>query len=160
MLCWLRDWKYILIIAYLKAVLDYILHFIFIYLYYHWNTMGMSHLKIINTGQGYIHKYENLKRKLYNCNVNIYFNQKCLLTRDLLINIALSIVHSIFLKKFSMKMAPDGRAEICSWDIRLKIHFNNCLFESCVRLYFIFYSHIFVLPLEHNGVVSPEKKDS
>ena len=38
----------------------------------------MSHLKIMNTSQGYIHKYENLKRKLYNCNANIYFNQKIL----------------------------------------------------------------------------------
>jgi len=25
-----------------------------------------------------IHKYENLKKKLYNCNANIYFNQQCL----------------------------------------------------------------------------------
>jgi len=34
----------------------------------------MSYLKIINTSQGYILTYENLKRKLYNCNTNIYFN--------------------------------------------------------------------------------------
>jgi len=38
----------------------------------------MSHLKIIITIQGHIHKHENLKRKIYNCNANIYFNQKCL----------------------------------------------------------------------------------
>jgi len=24
-----------------------------------------------------MHEYENLKRKLYNCNANIYFNLKC-----------------------------------------------------------------------------------
>ena len=40
--------------------------------------MEFFHLKIINTSQGYIHKYENLKRKLYSCNVNIYFNQQML----------------------------------------------------------------------------------
>jgi len=28
--------------------------------------------------QGYIQKYEDLKRKLYNCNANICCNQKCL----------------------------------------------------------------------------------
>jgi hypothetical protein len=36
----------------------------------------MPHMKIIYTSQGYIHKYEDLKRKIYNCNANIYFNQK------------------------------------------------------------------------------------
>jgi len=34
----------------------------------------MSDLKIIYTGQGYVHNYENLKRKLCNCNANVYFN--------------------------------------------------------------------------------------
>ena len=33
----------------------------------------MSHIKIINPCQGHIHRYKNLKRKLYNCNANIYF---------------------------------------------------------------------------------------
>jgi len=42
------------------------------------NTTGMSHLKVINASRGSIHKYENFKRKLYNCNANIYFNQQCL----------------------------------------------------------------------------------
>jgi hypothetical protein len=32
----------------------------------------------LSTSQGYIPKYENLKRKLYNHNANIYFNQKYL----------------------------------------------------------------------------------
>ena len=36
----------------------------------------MYQLKVINASQGCIHKYENLKRKLYNCNANIYFNQQ------------------------------------------------------------------------------------
>ena len=38
----------------------------------------MSHLKIVNASQGNIHKLENLKRKLYNFNASIYFNQQCL----------------------------------------------------------------------------------
>jgi hypothetical protein len=40
--------------------------------------MGMSHLKIINASQGNIHEFKNLKRKLYNCNASIYFNQQYL----------------------------------------------------------------------------------
>jgi hypothetical protein len=44
-------------------------------------------LKIINGSQGYIQKYEDLKRKLYNCNANIYFNLKCL-RNDLMPNYA------------------------------------------------------------------------
>jgi hypothetical protein len=35
-------------------------------------------MKIIVTSQGHIHKYEDLKRQLYNCIDNIYFNKKCL----------------------------------------------------------------------------------
>ena len=42
------------------------------------NTTGMSCLKIIYASRAYIHQYQNLKRKLYNCNVNVYFHQKCL----------------------------------------------------------------------------------
>jgi hypothetical protein len=34
-----------------------------------WPVMVVLYL----TSQGYIHKYENLKRKIYNCNTNIYF---------------------------------------------------------------------------------------
>jgi hypothetical protein len=32
----------------------------------------MRYLKIIHTSQGYIQKYEDLKRKLYSCNANVY----------------------------------------------------------------------------------------
>ena len=37
----------------------------------------MNHLKIINASRSLIHEYENLKRKLVNCNANIYFNRQC-----------------------------------------------------------------------------------
>jgi hypothetical protein len=32
----------------------------------------MSHLEIVNTSQGYIHKYENLKRNLCEICVRLY----------------------------------------------------------------------------------------
>ena len=37
-------------------------------------------LEIINNdaSRALIHQYENLKRIIYNCNANIYFNQRCL----------------------------------------------------------------------------------
>jgi len=38
----------------------------------------MPHLQIICTSQSSVHKYENLKRKPYNCNAKIYFNRTCL----------------------------------------------------------------------------------
>ena len=38
----------------------------------------MTHLKIVKASLGSIHKYQNLKRRLYNCNANIYFNRQCL----------------------------------------------------------------------------------
>jgi len=37
----------------------------------------MNRLKIVNSGQGVIHEYENTKRKLLICNANIYFNKQC-----------------------------------------------------------------------------------
>jgi hypothetical protein len=36
----------------------------------------MSCVKMQNTSQAYIYKYQNLKTKLHNCNANICFNQK------------------------------------------------------------------------------------
>jgi hypothetical protein len=37
----------------------------------------MNHLKMINTSRDLIHEYENIKKKLVNCNANIYFNRQC-----------------------------------------------------------------------------------
>ena len=36
----------------------------------------MPQLKIMSTSKGHIRKYEDLKRKIYNGNANIYFNKK------------------------------------------------------------------------------------
>jgi hypothetical protein len=41
----------------------------------------MNKLKIVNASRGFIHQYENVKRKLLSCNADIYFNQQCLLKR-------------------------------------------------------------------------------
>ena len=38
------------------------------------NATVKPHLQTINSSQHYIQKYEDLKRKLYNCNANIYFS--------------------------------------------------------------------------------------
>jgi hypothetical protein len=37
--------------------------------------MGMNCHKVVNASPAHIHQYKNLKRKLYSCNANIYFNQ-------------------------------------------------------------------------------------
>ena len=41
-------------------------------------------------------------------------------------------------------MAQEGRTETCGWEIRLKIHFNNCLIESCVRLHTLHFLYIYI----------------
>ena len=38
----------------------------------------MAHFRIMNASQSSIHKFESLKRKLYNCNASIYFNRQCI----------------------------------------------------------------------------------
>jgi len=48
-----------------------------------------------------------------------------------------------FLKKFSPKMAPERRAETCSWEIWLIIYVNNCLIESCAEIYILYYIYLY-----------------
>ena len=38
----------------------------------------MAEFKIMNASLSSIHKFESLKRKLYNCNASIYFNRQCI----------------------------------------------------------------------------------
>ena len=38
----------------------------------------MAHIKVLDASQSLIRQFENLKKKLYNCNACIYFNRKCL----------------------------------------------------------------------------------
>jgi len=37
----------------------------------------MTHLKNVNDSRCSVQKFEDLKRKLYKCNANIYFNKLC-----------------------------------------------------------------------------------
>jgi len=34
----------------------------------------MNHVKTVAASQAHIHRFKNLKKKLYKCNANIYFN--------------------------------------------------------------------------------------
>jgi hypothetical protein len=43
-----------------------------------WWYTEASALKIIGGSWAYIHRFMNSKRKFYNCNANIFFNQECL----------------------------------------------------------------------------------
>jgi len=60
-------------LSYYKA--NYTIYGVFVFVNELSCKTGMSHLQVINTSRGSIHKYGNLKRKLYNCNVNIYFRR-------------------------------------------------------------------------------------
>ena len=42
------------------------------------NTTGMAHCRFMNANQSSIHKFESLKRKLFNCNENIYLTGSAL----------------------------------------------------------------------------------
>ena len=55
------------------------------------------------TSQGYIQKYENLKRKLYNRNANIYLNHQCLARNQQ----TMSILHTTFLKRSARRWLSD-----------------------------------------------------
>jgi hypothetical protein len=54
-------------------------------------------------------------------------------------------------------MAPVERAETCSWNILLKVHFNKLsnrkLLDYILRVYTLYF-HIYTM--EHNGDFSPE----
>ena len=49
--------------------------YIFISQFWHFNTKGLSYMKITNTSQSCNNKYENLERELHSCNANVYFNR-------------------------------------------------------------------------------------
>jgi hypothetical protein len=38
---------------------------------------GMSYVKIIDASQTHFQRYKNVRRKLYNCSANIFFNLEC-----------------------------------------------------------------------------------
>jgi hypothetical protein len=55
--------------------------------------------------QGHIHKYEDLQRKIYNCNAITYFNQKCL-WKNIIPNFAMiKIPNTSLASKFTQQKA-------------------------------------------------------
>jgi hypothetical protein len=72
----------------------------------------MSHMKIVNIRQGHIHKCENLKRKLYNCNANIYFNQQCL-KQQLIPNYAkIKVLNTFPASKYTRRKITNTRIKV------------------------------------------------
>jgi len=69
-------------------------------------------------------------------------------------NIIRDLVYNTFFKKISLKMAPQKGAETCSCEICEKSCNNNCLIDSCVRLYIV-YIYILLI-IEQNSDVSAE----
>ena len=110
--------------------------------------MGMHHLKIISTRQGYIHKYENLKRKLYSCNANIYFNQKYL-WKNLITNSAMIKIPNISpTSKFTQQKASTIRIKdeisyLCTKKQQLnqhllQVHLNKNKISFCYTVNYIY----------------------
>ena len=64
--------------------------------------------------------------------------------RNLVINKTLSVVYNNFLKALPGDGSIETSRNMLLWDMKWSLYFNNnCLFESCVRLYF-FYVFIYM----------------
>ena len=81
--------------------------------------MGMTHIKIIGASQSLIHQFENLKRKLYNCNASIYFNKKCLNKRLTPLYAQIKIPNTSPVHKYTQQKVPKLR-------IKDEIKFLHC----------------------------------
>jgi hypothetical protein len=118
----------------------------------------MSQLHISAHFYWAIFRLSFLKRVLYTIdNVllstrSIIYFRKCI-TRSRAQQNIVSCIQYLF-KKAHPNLAPQKSAETCSCEIWCEISCNNCLIESCVRLY-ILYIYI-LLFTEHKTDVSPE----
>jgi hypothetical protein len=79
----------------------------------------MTHIKILGASQSLIHQFENLKRKLYNCNASIYFNKKCLNKRLTPSYAQIKIPNTSPAHKYTQQKVPKLR-------IKDKIKFLHC----------------------------------
>jgi len=71
----------------------------------------MNNLKIVQASQGPIHKFEYLKRKLYHCNPNLFFNKQCL-QKQLILNCArVKIPNTSPAAKFTQRKAQNLRIQ-------------------------------------------------
>jgi hypothetical protein len=112
------------------------------------NTTGMPNLKITSTSQVHIHKYEDLKRKTYNCNVNIYFNQKCLRIKRSRNYKALPIVHKTPLLIYSLEMASWKPKHCTCYVALINFVLRNKFVLDCTFIYFINYLCLFVTDIK------------
>ena len=69
----------------------------------------MPHLKILNASRGNIHRFEGLKRRLYNCNASIYFNQQCLKKQIIPIYAKIKIPNTSPAHKYTQHKIPFPR---------------------------------------------------
>jgi hypothetical protein len=73
---------------------------------------------LTSTGHGYIQKYEDLQRKIHNCNANIYFNKNCL-WKNLIPNCArVKIPHTSPISNFTQQ-------KIAGW-VLYHLHILSC----------------------------------
>jgi len=83
--------------------------------------------KILTATQAHIHQFGNLKKKLYNCNTNIYFNRECL-------------CHKIIpdSKKSKFQTAPQFKTVTVTLVLFFNIHIIK-LFVKTGKQYFTFW---------------------
>jgi hypothetical protein len=91
------------------------------------NTTDTLCLKIKNASRSYILQCENLNRKLYNCNANVYFNQKYL--------------HNNTIPKFA----------------KIKITNTSLASKFAQQKYYCIYYITLFIRLKHNGLPCQKK---
>jgi hypothetical protein len=69
------------------------------------------HVKTVNASRAHIHRYQNVKRKLYNCNANIFFKQKCLRNNIIPIFVKINIPNTSPASKFTQHKASIWRLQ-------------------------------------------------
>jgi len=85
--------------------------------------MEVPCLKIINTSRGFIRQYQNLKRKLYNCNANIYCNQNAFKKHKP------QICQNQYSKHLPSLKIYTAKIQICVWTVNLNSSLFTCAFK-------------------------------
>jgi len=89
----------------------------------------MSPLKVIDTGQGSIQKFTSLKRKLYNCNASIYFNQQCLKKKLTPVYARIKIPNTSPVCKYTLHKATSMRIRDEMKFLYAKVHLNYQIYH-------------------------------
>lgn len=90
--------------------------------------MGMCYLKIFFTSQAYFYRFFNLKKKLYNCNANIFFNQECLQYKIIPNYAKIKIPYTSKMSNYSCKIYnfKEQKTNLNLCTLNDKILTNNC----------------------------------